>query len=235
MHIQRHCNRWRLNAQARIFVNGAEQGMRGVVHDISFKGMSISIPAELATTSLHRIKAVLDKGLVCYASCGVVWEKHDDGAHCYGLYFERLPDQEKDRIYEYVRQHAGDQINRVRWDMDADTDAATEQGGCTMDDRRIFQRFDAHFPLSFLDVNHGREGTAETFDISAKGLGISSEAPLDPRTPLELWLRIPDQGEPLYTRGYVVWSKLAAPEQYHIGINLERADLMGLSRVMRLP
>lgn len=103
-----------------------------------------------------------------------------------------------------------------------------------MEDKRIFQRFSMRFPVSFLDVTTGREGVAQTSDISAKGIGITAQTHLAPRTPVELWLRIPDQGDPLYTRGYVVWSNLMEQDTYHIGVNLERADLMGLSRVLRL-
>jgi hypothetical protein len=49
-----------------------------------------------------------------------------------------------------------------------------------------------------------------------------------------MWLNIPDRGEPLYTRGRVVWSKMWEPNKYRLGINLEKADLMGMARILRL-
>jgi hypothetical protein len=48
-----------------------------------------------------------------------------------------------------------------------------------------------------------------------------------------MWLKVPDKGEPLYLRGEVVWSRLEEADKYHCGVNLEKADLMGISRVLR--
>lgn len=103
-----------------------------------------------------------------------------------------------------------------------------------MEDRRIFARFAAKFPLRFLDLYANSEGDAQTFDISAKGIGLVASKELRPHTALEVWLFIPDKGEPLYTRGEVVWSKRLEPDKYKVGVELERADFMGMSRVLRL-
>lgn len=102
-----------------------------------------------------------------------------------------------------------------------------------MDDRRIFGRISARFPLKFLNPSDGSEGIAETVDVSANGLGILSKIPLPVRTPLEFWLDIPDQHEPLYTRGQVVWSRDSSDTAgQQVGVQLERAELMGLARVL---
>lgn len=102
-----------------------------------------------------------------------------------------------------------------------------------MEDRRIFERFETRFPLRFIDLKDNKEGSAQSEDVSAKGIGFLVRDELKLRTPLELWLQIPDKGEPLYTRGYVAWSKMVTPNEYRIGVNLERADLMGMSRALR--
>jgi len=101
------------------------------------------------------------------------------------------------------------------------------------EDKRIFARFPVKMAMRFLDLLSNREGQAQSLDISAKGISFVAAAELKPMTPLELWLKIPDKGDPLYTRGEVVWSEMVSPEQYRMGINLERADLMGMSRVLR--
>ena len=100
-------------------------------------------------------------------------------------------------------------------------------------DRRVFERFKARLPVRFIDLKRNREGTAYTCDVSAKGLGLVSQVEVNPYTPMELWLDMPDKGEPLYTRGEVVWSSSITPNSWRVGINLERADLMGMSRVLR--
>jgi hypothetical protein len=104
-----------------------------------------------------------------------------------------------------------------------------------MDDNRVFERISARFPLRFLDPVSGREGEAQTVDISANGVGLIADEAIVPTTPLELWMRIPDQHEPLYTRGKVVWSKSEAdPRQQRLGVRLEKAELMGLARILWL-
>ncbi len=104
-----------------------------------------------------------------------------------------------------------------------------------MEDKRIFARINASFPLRFLDPDSGREGEANTVDISANGLGLVTNDSLAVRTPLEMWMRIPDQHAPLYTRGEVVWSKDSnEPGQKRLGVRLNNAELMGLARVLWL-
>ena len=102
-----------------------------------------------------------------------------------------------------------------------------------MQDRRIFARFPVNYPLKFIDLRANKEGEAKTQDISAKGIGLVTNEEFNPHTPLELWLDIPDRGEPLYTRGEVVWSKMLEPNKYRVGVELEKADLMGMSRIFR--
>ncbi|MFH1202602.1 MAG: PilZ domain-containing protein, partial [Candidatus Omnitrophota bacterium] len=102
-----------------------------------------------------------------------------------------------------------------------------------MDDRRVFARIDSRFPVRFLDSTSGQEGRADTIDISANGLGLLAQQNLSVRTPLEMWLDIPDQHEPLYTRGEVVWSgPFSEREGQRVGVRLEKAELMGLARIL---
>ena len=101
------------------------------------------------------------------------------------------------------------------------------------DDRRIFARFPAQLSIKFLDLILNKEGQAQAQDVSAKGIGFLAGEQLEPLTPVEMWLQVPDKGTPLYTRGEVVWSEMVAPNQYRTGVNLERADLMGMSRILR--
>lgn len=102
-----------------------------------------------------------------------------------------------------------------------------------MEDRRIFERIDARFPVRFLDPSSGREGRADTVDISANGVGFVTPEALSVNTPLEMWLDIPDQNEPLYARGEVVWSRpYTASGKMRFGVQLEKAQLMGLARAL---
>lgn len=102
-----------------------------------------------------------------------------------------------------------------------------------MEDRRVFARINIKFPLKFLDPSSGKEGKGETVDISANGVGFITKEKISTKTPLEMWLEIPDRHSPLYTRGDVVWSKADAKKQ-RVGVRLEKAEFMGLGRAMWL-
>ncbi len=102
-----------------------------------------------------------------------------------------------------------------------------------MEDRRVFERINTKMPLRFLNPTNGREGIADTVDISANGVGFVTNENLSALTSLEMWLGIPDYREPLYTRGRVVWSgTLSDTGQQRVGVRLEKAELMGLARVL---
>lgn len=102
-----------------------------------------------------------------------------------------------------------------------------------MEDRRVFARINTKMPVRFLNPIDGREGQADTVDISANGLGLITKEGLSVKTSLEMWLGIPDQHEPLYARGEVVWScaSVNAGEQ-RVGVRLEKAKLLGLARIL---
>lgn len=104
-----------------------------------------------------------------------------------------------------------------------------------MEDRRVFARIKLKIPLRFLDPNTGKECEAETVNISANGVGLITKEKLAVRTPLEMWLKIPDHHEPFYTRGEVVWSEAFVDGEYQsVGVCLEDVDLIGLARAIRI-
>ncbi|MDD5254620.1 MAG: PilZ domain-containing protein [Candidatus Omnitrophica bacterium] len=100
-------------------------------------------------------------------------------------------------------------------------------------DRRIFARLPIKLSARILNPLNGSESDAETVDISANGVGLQMPRGVSSGTPLELWLRIPDMHEPLYSRGEVVWTQpVAGYPLQRAGIALERAHLMGLARIL---
>ncbi|MFH1127949.1 MAG: PilZ domain-containing protein [Candidatus Omnitrophota bacterium] len=102
-------------------------------------------------------------------------------------------------------------------------------------DKRVFERFDVNFPVRFIDLRQNQEGRADACNISAKGIAFLSHQELQPATALEIWMDLPDKGAPLYARGRVVWTTQIELNKWQAGVNLEKADLMGLSRIYRSP
>ncbi len=226
--------RWSINRQAKIKVSGAENFAPCQLKDINFKGTQISLALKLPKDTFLNLYIVLSDEHALEIEAWIVWHKTIDGCNIYGLYFSRISDTAKEKVYQFVRRICPEQLSKQWWQ------GLKEEGGEIMDgsdyeyrDRRVFERFPAKMSLRFLNLNTGKEGFAHTRDFSAKGLGLLTSHNLATRSLLEIWLDIPDQGEPLYTRGEVVWAKCLAPEQFRVGVNLERADLMGLSRVLR--
>jgi hypothetical protein len=97
----------------------------------------------------------------------------------------------------------------------------------------MFARTDIRIPLRFQDPSSGKEGKAEAIDISASGAGFITNAALSDDTPIEMWLDIPDQHEPLHLEGKVVWSKALNSVNQHVGVRLQKQEFIGLARALR--
>jgi hypothetical protein len=233
MQDHRQTIRWRANWQAKIKLEQAENFTNCLIHDITIRGLRVCLPEKMGVdTSIKLNLSLSDDCSLENLEAWVVWRKTVDGNHFHGLYFTKISDPCKEKLYQFMRSNFCDQMNKHWW-KDVDKDINQKKGDGDMDDRRIFERFEKHLELSFLNLYSGTEGQGQTRDLSAKGIRLVADQKLEPQTPLEMWLKIPDKGEPLYLRGEVVWSELQEADKYHCGVNLEKADLMGISRVLR--
>lgn len=101
-------------------------------------------------------------------------------------------------------------------------------------DRRVFERFLARLALKYINLHSNKEGQAHTTDVCANGICINANEEFPRSTPLEMWLRIPNRIQPIYTRAEVIWSSMAGENNYKVGLKLERPDLMELARVLKI-
>jgi hypothetical protein len=108
-----------------------------------------------------------------------------------------------------------------------------EEKNLGFEDRRLFARISVNLAVKFLDTKRNQQGQANTCDVSANGIGLISADEINSDASLELWLDMPDHRDPLYVRGQVVWSKEVLPSVWRAGVNLDKAELMGLSRLFR--
>ena len=218
-------------------LEGAVASTTCTIHDISFKGARISLAQKLPKDTPHKVSITLCDEFACLdIEMWVIWHKRLMETNVYGVYFVKIKDSDKENIYKFIRKYFPALINKQWWQETRKEGGEKEMVEPKMNnskDHRIFERFKASFPLRFIDLKRNKEGEAEVQDVSAKGLGIILEEQLAPDTALEMWLDIPDKGEPVYTRGEVVWSKLSQPGKWRAGVALEKADLMGMSRVLR--
>lgn len=100
-------------------------------------------------------------------------------------------------------------------------------------ENRIFERIPFNFPLKILNLETSDTSLAETTDMSAKGMGLSSTTRLLPQTTLDVWVDISGQSEPFYVRGEVIWCQRSLDDKYKAGVNFIKPELMGVARVLR--
>jgi len=222
---RRKLARWQVNKEARLTLEGAEACAGCAVKDINLKGAQISLAMKLPTDTFLRLALILTEDCALNLEAWVAWQKTINGHYIYGIYFTRLQDVDKEKIYQFVRRHFPKQLTQKWW-------RGIEKGGEKMDDQRIFERFSARLPLRFLNLENNQESLAETRDISAKGIGLVAAEQMAVNTPLELWVEASGIGSPFYFRGRVAWSKIAPGQQYWAGVNLDKAEVMTISHIL---
>ncbi len=244
MSEHRRSPRWQLNQQAELKLEQAIEGLFCQVKDINYKGMQVALGARLPQDSAIRMRLTFSGGCTFDAEVWVAWSKVINGITHYGLYFSRIKDADKEKIYNFAHTRLSKKVPENWWSESPDTagkgeylkkieNIAEAEETKEGDDYRIFERFPVNLPTRYLNLDTGEEGLADTQDVSAKGLGLALNRELKPHTALEIWLEMRDKGGPLYTRGEVVWSKMLGTDNYRLGVELDKADLMGISRVLR--
>ncbi len=240
MNERRRFTRWQVDRQAKFRLEQAVEDAFCQVKDINYKGAQVVLSAKLPEDAAFRLNLRLSDECSFEAEVWVAWRKVVDGINHYGLYFSKIRDVDKDKIYNFICEHYPNDLNEKWWtDEQAVKPAETgivvkdyAMGTGSIEDHRIFERFPVHCPARFLNLDNGNEGAAQTVDISAKGLGLSCDQELLLHTPLEIWLQMPGKGDPLYVRGEVAWTKAEGLASYHFGVELEKAALMGISRFL---
>lgn len=232
MQDRRRCARWQATRMTRMKLEGKQEYVECNLNDINFKGLQISCLEKLPLDTNLKLNIAISQDFYLNVEAWVAWHRCVDKYNVYGMYFTRIKDSDKEKIYKFIRNDFPEEIRKKWWEMPIE--GGDNMQNLNFEDRRIFARFPVKFSLKFMGHNNSQEGLGTACDISAKGIGLVTEKELKPKTPLEIWLDIPDRGEPLYTRGEVVWSQMVESNIYKAGINLDKADLMGVARALRV-
>lgn len=220
-----------MNHPAQLRPEGQVAGSDCQIFDLSLKGVKLAAKVKLAVDRFVQLCIVLHPEFTINAEVWVAWSRPAGRHTVYGLYFHRIKDADKELIYRFFCRFFPERIKQqMRNGLHRKEENMQEE---KVDDRRIFSRFPARMPLRLLRADDDHQIEAETSDISAKGIGLLSAEEVNPDSELEVWLQVTDKGEPFYSRGRVVWVRTADPGMFRMGINLEKADLVGLSHVLR--
>ena len=104
----------------------------------------------------------------------------------------------------------------------------------TTEERRIFERFSAQFPVKFKDSReeYGREVFLR--DASAEGVRILTKERFFLDDQLALEVELPDGGEPMVLSGRVKWVKLLNLSLWDIGVQFTQVNFLKMQRLFKL-
>ena len=102
------------------------------------------------------------------------------------------------------------------------------------EERRIFERFSARFPVKFKDTRE--EYGTEVFlrDASAEGMRIFTKERFFLNDQIALEVSLPDGGSPLVLNGQVVWVKLLNLSLWDIGLQFPEINFIKMQRLFKL-
>jgi len=237
----------------KVKLTGAQVFLDCVLMDINFSGLQVALERKFPQDSFRGLTIVLcekhgdgstfrplGSGKVepspgfLEVEVWVVWHKTvAHTLHLYGLYFSKIQESDKEKIYRFVYDNCPQELSKTETELKSHGEGERAMASLDFTDRRIFARTKANFTARYLDLDSAKEANARVEDISAKGIGMVVDQELKLNDALELWLLFPDGIEPYYARGKVAWHKELAPDLYRVGVDLEKADMLGLGRVLR--
>lgn len=101
-------------------------------------------------------------------------------------------------------------------------------------EKRVFERFSARFPVKFKDTRDEYGSTVFMRDASAAGVRLTTKEKFFVNDYVTLDVKLPDGADPLILNGQVAWIKTLEPNQmWDIGLRFHRIDLMKVQRLYK--
>ena len=104
----------------------------------------------------------------------------------------------------------------------------------TTEERRVFERFSARFPVKFKDTREDYGTDVFLRDASAQGVRILTKERFFLDDQLALEVELPDGGEPLVLSGTVVWVKFLNLSLWEIGVQFPQVNFIKMQRLFKL-
>jgi c-di-GMP-binding flagellar brake protein YcgR len=112
MEERRRGFRWQIDRQAMVNLTGEPSYALCSVKDINYNGLQISSDKELPQEASLKLGIAFPDELALEIEAGVAWHKNN----LYGLYFTRIKDQDKKKIYEFIYKNYRQQVNKIWWE-----------------------------------------------------------------------------------------------------------------------
>ena len=104
----------------------------------------------------------------------------------------------------------------------------------TVNERRIFERFSARFPVKFKDAREDYGSEVFLRDASAQGIRIFTKERFFLEDQIALEVKLPDGGEPMVLSGHVVWAKFMDLSLWNIGVQFSQVNFLKMQRLFKL-
>jgi Tfp pilus assembly protein PilZ len=106
----------------------------------------------------------------------------------------------------------------------------------TNEERRLFERFSARFPVKFKDARDDYGSEVFLRDASAQGMRILTKERFFLDDQLSLEVELPDGGDPMILDGRVVWVKFLdiSSSLWDLGIQFPQVDFLKMQRLFKL-
>ena len=109
----RQIYRWEIMREGKLQLDTGNRTVDCFIRDINLKGIQIAVPEKLPESADLKMNLLISS-LDLNVEVVVQWEKQEDGQHVYGLAFQKIADEDKTRIYEYVSHNFPHQL-RKQW------------------------------------------------------------------------------------------------------------------------
>ena len=112
---KRQISRWEINKPVKIQLEGAVVFAECFLKDINFKGFKVMLNLKFPVDSYVKFDLKLSDKYSLECEAWVAWHKTIEGRNIhgrniYGLYFTKLKDADKEKIYKFVYQHVPEEI-----------------------------------------------------------------------------------------------------------------------------
>ena len=115
MNEQRQLPRWQVKREAKVWLPQRQEFSHCVIEDINLKGMCASFSKKLPQEQPVNFSLSLDDNFeFVKLEVNLPWIREENGRYVYGMFFNKILDADKDRIYQYITCHCSDQF-KDRW------------------------------------------------------------------------------------------------------------------------
>ena len=114
MDERRQLPRWEVKKEVKVWMPQTQDFSHGILEDINLKGMCLSFSKRIPDENPLRMSFAIAEDMI-KIEAQVPWAKQEDGRYVYGLLFNKIAEDDKDKIYQYITDNCYDQFKNKWW------------------------------------------------------------------------------------------------------------------------